>query len=538
MNCFPELTYSIYLDRELSPEESHAVEAHLADCAACRARVEGLRLENQLLAEALDEGFGALAAVPGQTHASFPLAWLLPAMLGGVIALSWTLRSLSSYFPMSANWVNPFSRTSLLNFLLSVAFFLTDQRETIIHWFAIAVTGVAAGLLVTAAIYLLVRRWPLHFALLATALLFAGFAKPASAMETRNGKQVVTVPANETVSDSLAAGAQSVEVAGKINGNLIAHGQRITITGTVTGDVITASQILDIEGTVEGNVFSWAQFITVRGKVGQSVHVFAESFDLSNGGQVGGDVLAFCATVNVSGNVGGDVRAHAGSVTLHGSVGRNLDAAAGQVAVAGSAHVGHNLTAEVKRTSDFSMEPGAVIGGKIEVKLSGASVSRFLTAHFYLWKAVHLGAIWVTGLVLFWLFPFLFKGKMDNSSDLLKAIGWGFVVLVATPVAAVIACLTVVGLPLAILAMALWLIGLYVAKLFLAAVIGQRLTGPGAGGRKAFAAPLLLGLLIIFVAIELPYIGRWDSLLVILIGYGLVLSAAREAWARRQQLAA
>jgi Putative zinc-finger len=535
MNCFPELTYSVYLDRELSPEESRAVESHLASCDACRARVERLRLENKLLVEALDEGCATTAA---QAASGFPLAWLLPVILGAVFALSWSVRFLSAYFPASVNWVNPFSRTALLNFFLSAAFYLNQQGDAIVHWFAVAVTVIAVGLLVSAGIYLLLRRWPLHVALLAIAFVVAGIAKPSYAMETRSGKQIVTVPAGETVNDSLVAGAQTVEIAGKINGNLIAHGDRIVITGTVTGDVITASQTLDIEGTVEGNVFAWAQFVTIRGKVGQSVHAFAQSLELTNGGQVGGDVLAFCGTVNISGDVASDVRAGAGNVTLHGSVGRNLNVGADQIVVASSAHVGNNLTASVKRTSDVSIQPGAVVGGKTEVKLRGARVSRYLTLHYYLWEAVHLAAIWVTGLVLFWLFPSLFRGKLDNSTDLLKALGWGFVLMVATPVAAIIAGLTVVGLPLAILTVALWLIGLYLAKLFLAAVIGQRLTGPAAGGKKAFAAPLLLGLVIVFVAIELPYIGRWDCLLVILIGFGLVLNAARQAWARRQQLAA
>ncbi len=64
MNCFDELRYSIYADGELSPAEAREVEAHLADCPACRTLVEALRVENRLLAETLagEEGreFGRL----------------------------------------------------------------------------------------------------------------------------------------------------------------------------------------------------------------------------------------------------------------------------------------------------------------------------------------------------------------------------------------------------------------------------------------------------------------------------------------------
>ena len=536
MNCFPELTYSIYLDRELSPEESGAVEAHLANCAACRARVELLRLENKFITEAFDVAGETMVAVPVKERGAFPLAWALPVMMGAIIALSWTIQWLSNTLPVSANWLNPFNRTAILNYLLSVAFYLSSQREAILHWFGLAVTTVAVGLLVAAGIYLLIRHWPLHLALLGTALVFVSLGKPAYAMETRGGGTVTVAP-GQTLNDSLAASAQSIEIGGKVNGNLIAHAQRIAISGTVTGDVIIFAQTLDIDGTVQGNVFAWAQFVTVRGKVGQSVHVFAESMALQNGGDVDGDILAFCQSVNVNGTVGGGVEARAGSVLVHGTVNRSVYASGRQVTVASSAHIGNNVIARVRRTKDFSIAPGAVVAGKTEVRLTGSRVNRFLTAHFYLWRAVELGAVWLVGLVLFWLFPSLFKGKMDNSSDLLKAFGWGFVVLVATPIAAVIVGLTMVGLPIAILAIALWLVGLYLAKVFLAALIGQRLVGSGVGTKKAFAGPLLLGLVIIFVAVALPFIGKWDSLVVILLGYGLVLSAARQAWSQRRQLA-
>jgi len=536
MNCFPELTYSIYLDQELSADERHAVETHLAICPACRAQVERLSVENRLIAEALESGGEGLAAVPSKEGLGFPLAWVLPAMMGGIFALSWTVRWISSNFPVSANWFNPFNRTAILNFFLSVAFFLSAERQAIFHWFGLAVTSLAVGLIVAGGIYLLLRRWPLHFALLGAVMIFAGPGKPAYAIETRNSGQTVTVPPSETVADSLEAGAQYVEIAGRINGNLIAHGQKITISGIVTGDVITSSQTLDIEGTVQGNVFAWGQFVTVHGKVGQSVHVFAESLELANGGQVGGDVLAFCQTVNINGNVNGGVAVGAASVMLRGDVDHGVYASAGQVRVASSAHIGQNLVARVNRTRDFRLDPGAVVRGKTEVKLSGNRVSRFLTLHYYLWRAVELCAVWLTGLVLFWLFPSLFQGKLETSSDLLKAIGWGGVLLVVTPVAVITVALTLVGLPLAIMALMLWIIGLFLVKIFVAPVIGNRLMGTVPGAKKPFAVPLLLGLVVIFVAVALPYVGIWDSSLVTLTGFGLVLSAARQTWGRRRSL--
>jgi cytoskeletal protein CcmA (bactofilin family) len=536
-SCFPELTYSVYLDQELSAEERRGVESHLEICASCRELVERLRLENRTIAEAFESAAATVTAAPAQPPAGFPLAWALPLMMAGILALSWTLEWISSALPVFADWVNPFNRTAILNFLLSFAFFLSSEGHTIFHWFGLAMTSVTVALLAAGGIYLLIRRWPLHIALLGAALLLPVIARPAYAIETRSG-ETVTVPAGQTLDDSLAAGAQYLEIDGTIHGNLIAHAQRITITGTVTGDVITSSQILDIQGTVQGNVFSFSQFATVSGKVGQSLSVFAESLELSNEGQVGGDIISFCQTENINGNVHGGITTGAATFMLRGSVDRNVHASAGRAVVASAARIGGDMLAKVRRTKDFTMEPGAVIVGKMEVRLKGNRGNPFLTLHYYLWRAVELGAVWITGLVLFWLFPSLFQGKLENSSDLLKIMGWGFVVLAALPLAAVIVALTLIGLPIAIMALAVWMAGMYLAKIFLAVVIGQRLMGAGAGGKKRIALPLLLGLLIIFVAVALPYIGGWDTLLVIVAGYGLVLTAALENWRRRRLSAA
>jgi anti-sigma factor RsiW len=55
MTCLSELTWAVYVDGELSPDEARDAERHLAECAPCRALVAALRGENRVLAVALDE---------------------------------------------------------------------------------------------------------------------------------------------------------------------------------------------------------------------------------------------------------------------------------------------------------------------------------------------------------------------------------------------------------------------------------------------------------------------------------------------------
>ena len=48
MSCPTELTYAVYLDGELPPEQVRPVEAHLVQCRRCRELVVALREEAEL----------------------------------------------------------------------------------------------------------------------------------------------------------------------------------------------------------------------------------------------------------------------------------------------------------------------------------------------------------------------------------------------------------------------------------------------------------------------------------------------------------
>ena len=89
MNCFPELTYSVYADGELPPEQARQVETHLAVCASCRAVVEGMRDENVLLSRVLAEAREELKTIPELQGASPSrlIFGMLAALAGSVLGL-------------------------------------------------------------------------------------------------------------------------------------------------------------------------------------------------------------------------------------------------------------------------------------------------------------------------------------------------------------------------------------------------------------------------------------------------------------------
>ena len=139
-----------------------------------------------------------------------------------------------------------------------------------------------------------------------------------------------------------------------------------------------------------------------------------------------------------------------------------------------------------------------------------------------------MAAAFLTGLLLFWLFPALFAVRLETAGAVLRTMGVGFLALVATPVAAFVAAITLIGLPVGLLGGVAWLAGLYLAKIFVGAFLGRALMR--SAGRRSFAVTLLVGLVISLAAVSIPYAGWVIHFLFLLLGLGIFVLQVRGYW--------
>jgi len=190
-----------------------------------------------------------------------------------------------------------------------------------------------------------------------------------------------------------------------------------------------------------------------------------------------------------------------------------------------SARVGRNLTVHTGDADNLQIASGAIVSGSVDRQVVEREQqrSRYLTVGFYVRQVVRLGAAFLTGLVLLWLFPALRSISLPDGMAALRTAGIGLVAAVTLPVAAFLACITIVGLPIGIATFVLGAIGLYFAKAVVAQLIGRALFR-GPLGAPHYAATLLAGLTIIMVAINIPFVGGWVSLAVTLLGLGMIVT--------------
>lgn len=87
-----------------------------------------------------------------------------------------------------------------------------------------------------------------------------------------------------------------------------------------------------------------------------------------------------------------------------------------------------------------------------------------------------------------------------------------------------------VGLPLALTAAAAWLLGLYLGKIVVAQFIGHLVAASGSIQTGGAVVQFAIGLIVVFLAISLPYVGAVVNILLTLLGFGALLMRAYKSW--------
>jgi cytoskeletal protein CcmA (bactofilin family) len=372
------------------------------------------------------------------------------------------------------------------------------------------------------------RRW----AAPASAVLVAtiSWSPSARAADIAKGHPNYTLPAGQVVNTDLIVTASSTQVDGEVDGDLIAFSQSIVVNGHVTGDVLAFGQDVFIGGTVDGNVRSFSQSLALNGSVGKNVMAWGRNIDMNSKANVLGTMTLGSAGANLSGPIHGDLLAFAGVLNVDGALNKNANIHAGRLNLGPDASVAGRIRYEGQRQPEIS--PGAKLASPIETHLMHPHRSRFVSAGYYWSRILFWAASFLFGVVLWLLAPRWFLRAENATKNFGLSIGVGILFLFATPIAAILACITIVGLGLGLSALLLYGIALYAAQVFVAMWVGDRILGetPAATSTGSplgrVAGRLALGLVVLRVLQAVPVLGAIVSVVIVLWGLGAILLGA------------
>jgi hypothetical protein len=348
---------------------------------------------------------------------------------------------------------------------------------------------------------------------------------------------------SQPVYEDLYLAGGNITINAPIHGDLIIAGGTIIINDTITNDILLAGGNVTFNGFVGDDIRCAGGNIHISKNVVGDVVIAGGEVTIDRGVSIGG-LIASGGNITVDGNVTGEVRGAFGNLYLNGNVGKNIDCRGGKITVNGTVDGKSVLAARdiiigndaIFNNDVWYWNKRGALDFKQSLKTGKATYDPSLRIRtgqwYYLGAATVIGLLWYLGMALLMILivQYLFSATMKKAAntvfdDTLKSLGYGFLFFIAVPIAAVIAFVTVIGVPVGLL-----LTFSYVALILLATVITSVVAANWFNNRNnyklsywrtAFAA---FGIFILLKLVSLaPFVGWLIIILSVCIAFGSIL---------------
>jgi cytoskeletal protein CcmA (bactofilin family) len=516
MEHLDEMSCMLYLEGQLDRARAMEVSTHTQTCAACRSLLRVIERESRLLTRAMLEDQEPLPSriAVFQEKVQRSMQWIWMVVFG--LAATAIYAAYTGYIEPWQQRLEQagFGGTSLLSMLIFQGSFWKGWQSmlSLVEVLALVTIGGFAAHVLRKRI----RRGS-ALALVLTSFCAAFISAPAAtAAEFRKGASA-EIAKDETVKGDLYFTGQQLSVDGTIDGDLYVWGQEVTIRGHVTGDVFAFVQTARIDGQVDGSVRGFCNNITISGTLDRNLMAWAQVIHVDNRGSVGRTITAFSQTLSIDGKVARDMLVFNQSTRIAGTIGGNVKERGESLTIEENARVDGSFQFEGEKEPIVSKS--AKLASPVQFTHHVKKREEF-SKHSALWAGLLAAAFVLFGLVLFRVMPQFSLDATRAAESYGASIGLGVLVMFAVPIAALIACVTFVGLFVGLSTFVLWLIALYAAQTVVGTVIGQWILGRatdiwGRIGRMA------LGVLIIRAVTLIPH-GGWIKLAVLLWGMGAI----------------
>ena len=237
-------------------------------------------------------------------------------------------------------------------------------------------------------------------------------------------------------------------------------------------------------------------------------------------GQTAGDIVVLDGTVRIAGHATGDVVSVSGPIRVSGRVDGDLIAVSDRAFLASTARVDGDLRYGDERPV---LAPGASVDGKISKEdWADAANGWGWISGLAWWLAVSVSTL-IVGALLVWLAPgALYAAERAVREHLGATVGWGVAIAIGVPLLAILALVTLVGIPFGVALLLAAIPVLLVAYVTSAWMVGRRVL------RSRSTSPwlaLLAGWGILRVLALIPVVGALVGLAATVVGLGALAVA-------------
>lgn len=362
-----------------------------------------------------------------------------------------------------------------------------------------------------------------------------------SSVRAQMGKNIVI---DKPVYEDVYIAGGEVMVSAPVYGDLVVAGGNVTINDTVSGDILAAGGTITLNGYVGDDIRCAGGRLNITKNVSGDVVVTGGKIFISKGAVIGSLVSAG-GDITIDGQINGMIKTRSGKLSLNGIAMKDIDCRGADIVINGMVHgrsllvAGDRLT--IGNAAAFTNDvhywvPSKTIDFHNSVKNGQAiydpSLKMKKDKWYFLGFSSLFGLIWYTGMVflMIMIIQYLFGRTMKRAGQTayeksLKSLGIGFLFWVGVPVAVVIACITVIGVPAGLILLFSYIILAVFAgtitSVLAANWLNNRSFSKWAYWRIVFVA---MGIFIVFRIVSLtPFLGWFIIALLVFTAFGSIL---------------
>ncbi len=322
-------------------------------------------------------------------------------------------------------------------------------------------------------------------------------------------------------------------------GDAVVAGWSISVVNSVAEDVLAVGGTLNITGNVGDDIRLAGGSIAIVGDVGDDVVAAGGTIVLDSASTVGGHAWLVGGTVTIAANITHGLKAAGEKIILEGTIGGDVELKARFIEIKPGAIIKGSLNysapEEAKIHEDASIE-GEVNYEEVTFESFEADGPGFVgNLLFYLSLAA-------SAIALFLLFPVRSVSmvkQLQNSP--FKSAGLGLLVLFATPFIALMSLISVVGVPIGLIVLALYfavlIIGLLIGFIWVGEVSFRQIGKEPDESKSMRAWSIATAAIILLVVSWIPFISSWVFFIVLLLGIGEITQYFYQLYSNRDKSA-
>jgi hypothetical protein len=347
-------------------------------------------------------------------------------------------------------------------------------------------------------------------------------ATPAMAADLRSGDSVI-ISSGDVVDDDLYIAANQITVNGVINGDVLAVGSKIIVNGVINGDIVAIGAIIEIGGEVTGSVRVGGDSVTIAGDIGGDLVTAVDDIAMLNSANIGRDFVFAGREIDVYAPINEEITGWGSRVTIRDIVGGDVEIGVERLTVASTAEIKGDLVYYSEEPA--TIESGARIGGTTTHEPAKYDMPDFpFIHHFRVWGAV-IGFFMalIPGIIIILIAPRRSKAVAEAiKTRPLLSLGWGALILIATPIAILILCVTIIGIPLGVIVAILYGLAIFLGQIAFGLFLGYWIIGyaRSVDSKGILILAFLLGFVLLTLVKLIPFVGPVIWIATTIFGIG------------------